>query len=320
MGKLILAIGSADNFMEDVHVLARQEMENPKILPLSGLAAKAAILEMASALFIEEDAVIAVLDPPMEMVRETEKAIAILKERITVIIYSTSADFQLAPSLNAVRVVIEQVKEKRLEEKVRLAVRAEGKKMTEEAFSLLKERIRDEALLETELSKLMGYVGDRTTIKTKDVAAIVSDINEEDFITLANALARRDKKELMSIVDTLLSQGTTMMALHGFMARQIRLLLQAKECAGTVSPDADFRTFSKGFPGLKQELRFTPSEKRHYLAYQKPFYAYKLCKTSEEFSRKTLVSFLRMLAEFDLKVKTGTKHDRLRLEAGLLGV
>lgn len=320
MGKIILALGSADNFLEDVHALARQEVGNPKILPLTGSGAQGVILEKASALFLEENLVPALLDPAPQMLKDTEKALAILKERILVIVYSTSADLDLPPALGAVRIVVEQVKEKRLHDKVLAAVKADGKKMTEEAFSLLKARIRDETLLETELSKLLSYVGDRETIKTKDVAAIVSDINEEDLIALANALARRDKKELLSILDRLLSQGTTLMALHSFLFRQIRLLLQAREATETIGSVTDFRTFSKGFPALKRLLGSAPAEKRHYLAYQKPFYAYNLAKTSEKFSRKTLVSLLRMLAHFDVQVKSGTKHDRLRLETGLLGV
>ena len=56
-----------------------------------------------------------------------------------------------------------------IKERVLTMVRAEGKKMTDRAFALLKERLRDEAFLEPELAKLMSYVGEKQLIEAKDV-------------------------------------------------------------------------------------------------------------------------------------------------------
>ncbi len=222
--------------------------------------------------------------------------------------------------MGAVRIAVEQEKEKRFKEKVLAAVRADGKKMTDKAYALLKERIRDESLLEGELAKLIGYVGDRTVVETKDVAAVITEMHEEDFITLSEAIARKDKKQIMSILETLLSQGLNLLAIHSFMSRHIGLLLQARDAEEFFAGASDFRSFSKGFGGLKTSLDSVPLDKRHYLAYQKPFYAFNLSKTSRKFPEETLISFLSMLADFDYKVKKGTRYDRTNFEAGLLGI
>jgi DNA polymerase III delta subunit len=318
-GQLIVALGSKENAMEDIHLLAAKAISNPRVLVLSGQGTKETVIETASALFIDEGVVIALVDPPEKLIKEIEKSLSILIERVSVIVYSTSPEYVLPSTLPSTRVALQQEKEKRLKDRVLAAVKIEGKKMTDKAFALLRERVSDEVMLGEELKKLVNYVGDKAVIEAKDVAAVVTDFSEEDFISLGDAMARRDKKQLLEIVEALLSQGTNILAIHAFMARHTRLLLQAKDGESAAHSGSDFRVFSKGFPNLKESLVFPPSEKKHYLAYQKPFYAYNLCKASEKLTRKTLLSFFDRLVEFDLLTKKGTKHDRANFEAGLLG-
>ena len=66
-------------------------------------------------------------------------------------------------------VVMEKDKEKRIKERVRTALKRNGKKMTDKAFTLLTSRIRDESILDQEVLKLIGYVGDKATIDSKDI-------------------------------------------------------------------------------------------------------------------------------------------------------
>ena len=321
MGQIVFTIGSKENFFEDVNLLALRWSREPRIVTLTGPAIRQAVTEKASALFIEEGLVLALLDPSKEVIRQIEAGLRVLKERAGVIIYSTSDDPGLPPSLGAVRVDLEQEREKRIKERVRAAVRADGKKMSDKAFALLKERIRDEALMEGELAKLISYVGDKEVIEAKDVAAVVTEeLHEEDLIALSDAMARRNKKEILAILETLLGQGMNILAIHGFMTRYMGLLLQAKDREGLFSGVPDFRAFSKAFGKLKEDLDGVPLEKRHFLAFQKPFYAYNLFRASRKYTREDLLSFLDMLARFDAKVKKGTRHDRTSFEAGLLEV
>ena len=69
---------------------------------------------------------------------------------------------------------------------------------------------------------------------------------------------------------------------------------------------------------MKEDLDGVPLEKKHYLAFQKPFYAFNLLRASRKYTREDLLSFLDMLAHFDAKVKKGTRHDRTNFEAGFL--
>ncbi len=321
MGQIVFTIGSKENFFEDVNLLALRWSREPRIVTLTGPAIRQSVTEKASALFIEEGLVLALLDPSKEVIRQIEAGLRALKERAGVIIYSTSDDPGLPASLGAVRVDLEQEREKRIEERVRAAVRADGKKMSHKAFALLKERIRDEALMEGELAKVISYVGDKEVIEAKDIEAVVTEeLHEEDLIALSDAMARKNKKETLAILETLLGQGMNILAIHGFMTRYMGLLLQAKDREGLFVGVPDFRAFSKAFGKLKEDLDGVPLEKKYYLAFQKPFYAFNLLRASRKYTREDLLSFLDMLAHFDAKVKKGTRHDRTNFEAGFLEV
>ena len=62
MGEIIVAIGSKDNLVEDISLLARKWLDSPKIVALTGPTMKAGIAEKASALFLDTNIVLALLD------------------------------------------------------------------------------------------------------------------------------------------------------------------------------------------------------------------------------------------------------------------
>ena len=320
MGGIVFTIGSKDNFVEDANFLARKWSENPRLVAAAGPDIVKTVSEKASALFIEEGLVLALLDPSAEVLAKVAAGLNMLKDRAGVIIYATSPDAAPPASVDAERVNLEQEREKRFRERVVSTLRADGKKMTDRAFDLLKERIGDEALLGSELGKLIGYVGERSVVEAKDVSAVVTDMREEDFIALSEAVARRNRKEIVGILEALLSQGMEVLAVHGFLARRIRLLMQAKDGRGDIGGETDYRNFAKSFGKLKEDLDPPPLDKRAYLAYQKPYYAFNLAKASRKYGREDLISFFDMLAHFDGRVKRGTRHDRMHFESGLLGV
>jgi DNA polymerase III delta subunit len=61
-----------------------------------------------------------------------------------------------------------------------------------------------------------------------------------------------------------------------------------------------------------------PNDKKQHFPYQKPYYAYNLSKASQKFKRKKLVDFFDNLTDFDIKMKSGSKFERILLEHGLL--
>jgi DNA polymerase III delta subunit len=123
---------------------------------------------------------------------------------------------------------------------------------------------------------------------------------------------------MLNTLETLLLSGTNMLVIQGFLVKQARLMLQAKDMEEILKATHEYPAFSKIFNKWKEGLEMAPLDKKLYLPYQKTFYAYKLSKTSQRFNKKDLLSFLNMLMDFDARIKSGTKQDRIRLEHGLL--
>jgi DNA polymerase III delta subunit len=322
MKDIIIAVGSKENLLEDIHVIARQLVNNPEIIIASGKEKEMRniIIEKASNLFINENLVLVVIDPGQALVGALKGQLETLKEKISVVIFSTSASDKISEHIDGKVIVLEQDKEKRLKGKVRSFLQGHAKKMTDKAFDLLTERIKDESILESELTKLIAYVGEKNTIESKDIKAIVGETHEDSLMALFEAFQKFDKKEMLAIFENLIDNGQYILAIHSYLVNQIRLLLQTKDMEEMVREGVEYPVFAKAFKKWKEDLDLQSSEKRRYLPYQHPFYAYKLSKVGHKISKRDLLSFFEMLTTFDAQVKRGTKYDRIRMEYGLLKV
>lgn len=318
--EIVIALGSKENAVEDIHALAAQRVDNPELEIVAGKEIRARVIEKASALFLDPDHIFVLIDPDKNLLQELRKQLHALKERVHVIIYFTAPLPEGQKPIEGEVIVLEQKKEKRIEERVRAFIRKHGKKMTHQALQLLTNRIKDESILDMELMKLVTYVGDRGEIKSKDILTIGVETHEESLITLFDAFAKKNKKEALAIFENLLQNGLHVLAVHSFLVRQMRLLLHAKDMEEIFTASPDYGVFAKTFGKWKDGVDLKPSEKKHYLPFQKPYYAFKLSKTSEKISKRDLIAFFDMLAALDVAIKSGgTKHDRLYLEKGLIG-
>jgi DNA polymerase III delta subunit len=322
MSDIIVAIGSKENLLEDIHVIANQLVSNPEIAIASGKEKdmRNIIIEKASNLFINENLVLVVVDPGQVLIGELRGQLQALKEKISVVIFTTNPSDKISEHIDGKVIVLEQDKEKRLKGKVRSFLQGHTKKMTDKAFDLLTERIKDESILESELTKLVAFVGEKNTIESKDIKAIVGETHEDSLMALFEAFQKFDKKEILAIFENLIENGQYILAIHSYLVNQIRLLLQTKDLEEMVREGVEYPVFSKAFKKWKEDLDLQSSEKRRYLPYQHPFYAYKLSKVGYKISKRDLLAFFEMLTTFDAQVKRGTKYDRIRMEYGLLKV
>ncbi len=322
MDRITVAVGTKENMLEDVHGLARLAVESPDVVVATGKDAKAAVLEKASSLFLAPNVVLVLVDPEKGLTEQMRPQLEALRDKIHVIIYKTTQSSRGREGADRDVLIMEQDRAKRIEEKVRGFIRRHGKKMTNEAFSQLKERIRDEAILEPELAKLLNYVGERKEIRLRDVQAIVTETHEENMLALFDALAKRDKRLALEVLDNLfltmsLPADKALLAVHGYLVRQTRLLLQTKDMADVAGAPSEYTMFLKAFQQWLESLELKPGEKRHYLPLQKPYYAFNLSKIGRRIPTRGLLRFLSTLYRLDRSVKSGAGHDRIRLEKGI---
>jgi DNA polymerase III delta subunit len=283
---------------------------------------------MASALFLEENVVLVLVDPDKTVFDELIPQLELLRERIHVVIYTTSALPAHLKQLGAQVSVMEKDKETRMKKSVLTFLKRYDKKMTDKAFRVLVDKIKDESILESELMKLVNYIGDKSSIDSKDIQSIVTEMHEENLLTLFEALSKMEKEEVLKIFENLLTNGVHILAIHSYLVRQIRLLLQAKDMEELYRASPDYGTFTKTFGTWKEGLEIKTREKNHYFPHQKPFYAHKLSKASRKIPKQTLVSFFNSLTMTDVRIKSssegktrgGVSFDQIHLECDLLEV
>ena len=320
MKSLLVASGSKENILEDIHVLAGRFNDHPAITIAQGKDLRRVVIEKASNLFLADNLVIAVIDPDTADIRALKPNLDALEERAGLIVYMTGESSEVCELLQTKPVVLEQDRDKRIKERVRAVLKRNGKKMTDKAFALLTSRIRDESILEQEVLKLISYAGDRTTIDSKDIGMVVTETHEDTLMVLFDAFSRMDKKEVLNIFEGLVENGQHILAIHSYLVNQMRLLLQAKDLEPHIPDVRAYPAFAAAFKLWKQGIEVETSGKKRYLPFQHPYYAYKLFSTSRKLSKRSLVDFYEFLYTLDVKIKTGTKHDRTLMEYGLLKV
>jgi DNA polymerase III delta subunit len=320
MNKLLVAMGKKENIVEDVHVLARRFRDHPGIVIAQGKDLRQVVIEKASNMFLAEELVVAIVDPTAQDVAVLRPHLDALKGRVGVLVYFTTDAASLAESLGEKVIVLEKDREKRIRQRVLGILKAYGKKMTDKAFDLLTSRVRDESILEQEVLKLIGYAGERGTIESRDIRAVVTETHEDTLMALFDAFSRMDKKEVLAIFEDLLENGQHLLAIHSYLVNQMRLLIQAKDLEPFVRDAKAYTAFAAEFKRWKERVDVDTSGRKRYLPFQHPYYAFKLAGTSRKISRKNLVEFYDFLSSLDVKIKTGTKQDRTLMEYGLLKV
>ena len=317
MSEIINITGTKDNITEDIRTFSETLIDNPEIIVVSRKDIKNKVIETSSTLFINNNIVLALVDPEIEILKKLKEHLMLLKDRVQIIIYFTAPEYGNGNPIEGKTVVIKKNKETRFRDRVLSLLKKHNKVMTDKAFKLFREMIVDESTTESELMKLINYTGIRREIKSGDVKAIVTVAHEENLLNLFDTIAQTDKKEMMDSLETLLSNGMNMLGIQGFLVKQARLMLHAKDMEEILKANHEYPAFSKFFSKWKENIQMEPLDKKIYLPWQKPYYAFKLSKTSQSFSRKKLISIINMLMEVDTRIKSGTKQERMLLEQGL---
>lgn len=318
MKRILLAQGSKENIIEDIHILAGRFHDHPAIAIAQGKDLRQVVIEKSSNLFLADNLVIAVVDPGMADIRALKSNLDVLKDRAGIIVYLTTESRDLCEILETQPVILEKDREKRIRERVRTALKRNGKKMTDKAFALLTSRIRDESILDQEVLKLVGYVGDKPTIDSKDIQTVVTETHEDTLMVLFDAFSRMDKKEVLNIFEGLVENGQHILAIHSYLVNQMRLLIHAKDLEPHIPDVRAYPAFASAFKRWKDDVEIDTLGKKRYLPFQHPYYAYKLFTTARKLPKKSLIEFYEFLCSLDVKIKSGTKHDRTLMEYGLL--
>lgn len=300
---------------EDLSLIIEGYSKKRKLL-LKGKEVKEEIVKIASSLFQDKNLLIVIINPEIKTLKEVKDKLSFLKDLITIVIYFTVPPEESLSFLDAAFISMD--KERRFEERVRSILRAYGKKMTKKAFDLLKTSIEEGGFIESEMMKLINFIGEKEVIDSKDVNTIVSKEGSKTLLDFFEALLGRDKRKCLELLDHFIKSGMDMQILQSYLLRQVRLFLQAKD--RMLFERSDYAEFQKNFKKWKDLLPLKPERVKEYLAYQKPFYAYKILKLSERFSFESLESLHESLFLWEIKRKRGSRTEKIFIEERLLRV
>lgn len=139
-------------------------------------------------------------------------------------------------------------------------VRGKGLTIDREAVTALVETVgNDLGRLEAAIQQLVTYLGERTTILSEDVEAVVGDFREWSIFELTNATAEGNWERAMKILGRMMQEGEEPVMIVAMLARQFRILAKGMAMLKKGSPKesvaGSLRVPKSSWPSLFQQFR-----------------------------------------------------------------
>jgi DNA polymerase-3 subunit delta len=193
-----------------------------------------------------------------------------------------------------------------------------GKGATPGARRLITRRAgADPGALRMELEKLCLYVGDAAQIDEKDVIASFRDLAESWIFDFTRALSQGQAGAALSLLRGLFAQGEPPLRLLALIARELRMLLVARDCLA----DSLRSAWTARLPFAQFRDRVLPAlrdDEREAFAGAHPFAIYLSLQNAARASTRGLQRALLELQEIDVALKSTRTDPQMRLEAFVL--
>lgn len=193
-----------------------------------------------------------------------------------------------------------------------------GKRPSPAARQLIHRRAGTQAgPLAAELEKLCLYAGTAAVIDEADVRVSLRDLAESWIFDFTKALAQRQAAPALTLLRALFEQGEHPLRLMSVIARELRLLLLARDClagslAGTWTPRTPYTVFrDRLLPALDDSERDAVGGLHPYVLYQ-------CLQNASRTSAAILQRGMLALQELDVAFKSSAADPHLRLEAFVL--
>jgi len=179
--------------------------------------------------------------------------------------------------------------------------KAKGAEVTSQAANALIELVgNDLRALDHELEKLAAWANYARPIGLEDVRTLVSAAREADVFALVDALGMRRRQEALRLVERLLAEDKHELYLLTMIARQVRLILTAKE--------------------LFEERQASLDEISKATGVRAQFLLRKLLDQAKQFTFEELQTLLGRILLLDQSFKTGRLEGPLGLDLLVLEI
>ncbi|MDD5558877.1 DNA polymerase III subunit delta [Candidatus Methylomirabilis sp.] len=186
-----------------------------------------------------------------------------------------------------------------VKESLMATAKEQGIRLQPEAISLLMALVGDDfRQLIYNVEKAALFVGERKEISAKDIEALVGETRVRSIFQLTDAVSGRDLDLALRCLTSLLGSGEEPLAVLGMLARQIRLLIQAK--------------------ALQEQA--TPVSRMTHVLGLPPRVVAALAEHSASRSWQQLTGAIQSLSRADLAIKTGKAESPVVLSGLVWGL
>jgi DNA polymerase-3 subunit delta len=232
-------------------------------------------------------------------------------------VFKTIADVGVVLELALARERSGALTPESVEQIVRQVAGRFGKRLTPAALRLVQQQAGgDGALLAAELEKLCLYAGEAGEIGEDEVRASLRDLGESWIFDFTKALAQREVAAALTLLRGLFARGEPPLRLLAMVAREIRLLLIARDCLATLG-----RHWNARMPFAAFRDRVLPcldEMEQEALAGVHPYVLYLTLQHASRTSTAALQRALLALQDLDVKLKSSGGDPRLLFEAFVL--
>jgi DNA polymerase-3 subunit delta len=173
----------------------------------------------------------------------------------------------------------------------------DSKKISRDDLRVLLERIgTDMENVETEVEKLVCYIGDREVVTKEDILTVTTEQISGKIFAMTDALGARNKKLALELYHDLLSVREKPMTVLYLMVRQCNMILQAAEM-NRQGLDRSAIASKAGMP---------------------PFAVGKCLSQAKNFTKTQLLHLITYGTELEEQIKTGRIDERIAVELFLL--
>jgi len=204
-----------------------------------------------------------------------------------------------------------------------------GKTISPQAFAELSTKTgNDMGQIFDELNKIVTFIGTRQQIEKSDVEDLVTKSDFEDIFDLTRAVSQRSLPLALSTLKSIMKKvgkndkdGNPPIKIHFMLARQIRLLLQAKLLIekGYLKPESSLSNYDSFQQQVLKKLSpqlidMLPESKQSNLLKQSPYPMYITIQQAKNFTVNELIRAMERLLEADIQLKSGSLTPELVVE------
>jgi DNA polymerase-3 subunit delta len=196
-----------------------------------------------------------------------------------------------------------------------------GKTMAPGGFEALYEKVgSDMRSFNSELEKVVTFVGEQKEILPSDVETISERTKQDPIYEMSNAIAERDSHKALFFLGSLLKNNVYPLQVLAAVTNQIRKLILAKDfirgrSGSSWRKDLSYAGFQKTtWPRLEKHEPDLLTSNAH------PYAVYMTLKQSDNYTFEELVGAMEGLLDTDIRLKTSGQNAKIVLEAAILRI